>query len=557
MKEQNVIGTMQLLAACQQAPRLRKLVVRSSTAAYGASFRDPAVFTEDTEPREVPRGGFARDILDIEGYVRGFRRRRPDVTATVLRFAPFIGSTADTTLTRYFAQPVVPTVFGRDPRLQFLHVDDALEVLHRSVVEDHPGTYNVAGPGVLVAVPGDPAGRPGRRAGARAGPVRCRRAGPHLGFGGYGLDQVDLFVHGRVVDTTRLEQEFGFTPRSTAEAFDDFIRAHRGGSWSRASSWPPPSSSSWTASARCAPRAGADAVSATSEPVLRARSREPSGAVTGRGRPTRSGSGVDVPRSRPHRIRAGAAQRTSAGRAGPRRSRRWRTGRGPLGPPGRERSGVPAPTADRRLRGRRVRLRPGADRRASSTRCCGCSTATGSAPRYSASRTCPSTAPALVVGNHSGTVALDALMLSAALHDEHPAHRYLRLLGADLVFRMPVVSEMARKSGGTVACNPDAERLLRGGDLVGVFPEGFKGIGKLYADRYKLQRFGRGGFVSAALRTGTPIVPVAIVGARGDLPDARRHQAAGPAARSCPTSRSRRPSRGSARWAWCRCPASG
>ena len=92
MKEHNVIGTMQLLAACQQAPRLRKLVVRSSTAAYGASFRDPAVFTEDTEPREVPRGGFARDVLDIEGYVRGFRRRRPDVAATVLRFAPFIGA---------------------------------------------------------------------------------------------------------------------------------------------------------------------------------------------------------------------------------------------------------------------------------------------------------------------------------------------------------------------------------------------------------------------------------------------------------------------------------
>lgn len=124
----------------------------------------------------------------------------------------------------------------------------------------------------------------------------------------------------------------------------------------------------------------------------------------------------------------------------------------------------------------------------------------------------PIDGPALAVGNHSGTVALDALILSAALHDKHPAHRYLRLLGADLVFRMPVVSEIARKTGGTVACNPDAERLLRNGDLVGVFPEGFKGIGKLYADRYKLQRFGRGGFVSAALRTGTPIVPVAIVG---------------------------------------------
>nr|WP_319460418.1 lysophospholipid acyltransferase family protein [Micromonospora sp. RTP1Z1] len=124
----------------------------------------------------------------------------------------------------------------------------------------------------------------------------------------------------------------------------------------------------------------------------------------------------------------------------------------------------------------------------------------------------PADGPALVVGNHSGTVALDALILSAALHDQHPARRYLRLLGADLVFRMPVVSEIARKTGGTVACNPDVERLLGKGELVGVFPEGFKGVGKLYSDRYKLQRFGRGGFVSAALRTGTPIVPVAIVG---------------------------------------------
>ncbi|MEU7590035.1 NAD-dependent epimerase/dehydratase family protein [Micromonospora sp. NPDC049230] len=229
MKDQNVIGSMQMLAACQRAPRLRKLVVRSSTAAYGVSFRDPAVFTEETEPREVPRGGFGRDILDLEGYVRGFRRRRSDVTATVLRFAPFIGSTADTTLTRYFAQPFVPTVFGRDPRLQFLHFDDALEVLHLSIVEDHPGTYNVAGPGVLslsqairragrVAVPVLEPGLSGAAALART-----------MGFGRYGLDQVDLFVHGRVVDTSRLEQEYGFTPRSTAAAFDDFIRAHHGG----------------------------------------------------------------------------------------------------------------------------------------------------------------------------------------------------------------------------------------------------------------------------------------------------------------------------------------
>jgi 1-acyl-sn-glycerol-3-phosphate acyltransferase len=125
---------------------------------------------------------------------------------------------------------------------------------------------------------------------------------------------------------------------------------------------------------------------------------------------------------------------------------------------------------------------------------------------------------ALVVANHSGTLALDALMLGVAIRDRHPLERHLRLLGADLVFRMPVLSELARKSGATVACNPDAERLMSSGELVGVFPEGFKGIGKRFADRYKLQRFGRGGFVSAALRTGTPIVPVAIVGAEEIYP---------------------------------------
>lgn len=230
MKEQNVIGTMQLLAAARRAPRLRKLVVRSSTAAYGASFRDPAVFTEETEPREVPRGGFARDILDIEQYVRAFRRRSPDVTVTVLRLVPLIGSAADTTLTRYFAQPVVPTVLGRDPRLQFVHVDDALEILHRSVVEDHPGTFNVAGPGVLTL------SQAIRRAGRLAFPVAepglsgAAALAKRLGRWGFGLDQVDLFIHGRVVDTTLLTKAYGMTPRTTAEAFDDFLSGRGAGS---------------------------------------------------------------------------------------------------------------------------------------------------------------------------------------------------------------------------------------------------------------------------------------------------------------------------------------
>ncbi len=122
-----------------------------------------------------------------------------------------------------------------------------------------------------------------------------------------------------------------------------------------------------------------------------------------------------------------------------------------------------------------------------------------------------------MVANHSGTIALDAVMLTLAIHDD-TRRRYLRLLGADLVFRMPFLSEFARKSGATLACDADAERLLGTGELVGVFPEGFKGVGKHYRDRYKLQRFGRGGFVAAALRTGTPIVPVAIVGAEEIYP---------------------------------------
>ena len=223
MKEHNIIGTMQLLAACQATPGLRKFVVRSSTAAYGASFRDPAVFTESTPPTLVPRGGFAKDVIEIEGYVRGFSRRRPDVTTTVLRLAPFVGPYADTTLTRYFALPVVPTVFGRDPRLQFIHTDDALEIMRRAVVEDHKGTFNVAGDGVMLL------SQAVRRAGRLSMPVVEPGMSAFAAFvkasgiGNFSLDQLDLFVHGRVVDTRRLTEEFGYTPRSTAEAFEDFV----------------------------------------------------------------------------------------------------------------------------------------------------------------------------------------------------------------------------------------------------------------------------------------------------------------------------------------------
>ena len=128
----------------------------------------------------------------------------------------------------------------------------------------------------------------------------------------------------------------------------------------------------------------------------------------------------------------------------------------------------------------------------------------------------PTSGGALVVSNHSGTVPLDGVMTGLSIHDH--TGRFLRPLGADLVFKLPVVSDLARKGGATLACNDDAERMLRGGELVGVWPEGFKGIGKPFSERYKLQRFGRGGFVSAALRTAVPIIPTSVVGAEEIYP---------------------------------------
>lgn len=130
----------------------------------------------------------------------------------------------------------------------------------------------------------------------------------------------------------------------------------------------------------------------------------------------------------------------------------------------------------------------------------------------------PDTGPALVVANHSGVLPFDAIMLQAGLFAEHPAHRNLRLLGADMVYRLPVLASLARRSGHVRADPDEAHLLLSAGELVGVFPEGFKGIGKPFSERYRLQRFGRGGFARTALLAGVPIIPCAIVGAEEIYP---------------------------------------
>jgi UDP-glucose 4-epimerase len=222
MKEINVIGTMQLLAACQKAPTMRKLVVKSTTAVYGSSPRDPALFTEDVEPRSLPKSGYAKDAVEVEGYVRGFGRRRPDVTLSLLRFTNFIGPDIETPLTRYFSLPVVPTVLGFDPRVQLCHEADGIEVLCRATMEDHPGIFNVGGPGVLLL--SQAIRRTGRPSFPVPSPAVSVVAGlfRRAGLVDFSPEQMRYLEHGRVADVGRLREHFGWTPRPTAEAFADF-----------------------------------------------------------------------------------------------------------------------------------------------------------------------------------------------------------------------------------------------------------------------------------------------------------------------------------------------
>ena len=225
MKELNVIGTMQLLAAAQKASSLRTLVVKSTTTVYGAGPRDPAMFTEEMSPKRLPRSGYAKDVYEIEGYVRGFARRRPDVRVTTVRAANVIGPHVASPITSYFRLPVIPTVLGFDPRLQFLHERDLVDALTHGVLTEVAGTFNVAGDGVLLlsqalrrlgrpTVP-----LPGVAVGAIGSLLRRARAAD------FSPEQRDFLTFGRGVDTTRMRSMWGFEPAfTTAGAFEDFIR---------------------------------------------------------------------------------------------------------------------------------------------------------------------------------------------------------------------------------------------------------------------------------------------------------------------------------------------
>jgi UDP-glucose 4-epimerase len=231
VKETNVIGTMQLLGACQKSPTVTRLVVKSSTNVYGSAPRDPAVFTETTPPKSLPSGGFAKDTVEVEGYVRGFARRRPDVAVCVLRFANILGPNADSPLASYFSLPVLPTVFGYDPRLQFVHEDDVIEMLRIGAHEPrrgtlNSGTFNVAGDGVLLL------SQCARRLGRPTVPLLLPAvtwvgsAMRTLGMTDFSPEQIRLLTHGRVVATDQLRGTLGYEPKyTTAETFADFARS--------------------------------------------------------------------------------------------------------------------------------------------------------------------------------------------------------------------------------------------------------------------------------------------------------------------------------------------
>lgn len=228
MKDLNVLGAMHLFAACQKAESVQRLVVRSTSAIYGYSARNPARFTEEMSPRNPPRGGFSKDSVEVESYARGAGRRRTDLEVSILRFAPLIGTRMDTELTRYFSSPLVPTAMGRDPRIQLLHEEDALAALERAVVAPGHGTFNIAGDGMIT----------GSQAIRRAGLVEVSLPTTVLDVVGgalratrivdYSSEELGFLTQGIVLDTTRMRSVLGFEPQWTTKgAFDDYVRGRR------------------------------------------------------------------------------------------------------------------------------------------------------------------------------------------------------------------------------------------------------------------------------------------------------------------------------------------
>ncbi|MEA2497895.1 MAG: UDP-glucose 4-epimerase [Actinomycetota bacterium] len=227
MKENNVIGTMQLLAAAQRADRMKRVVMRSSSAVYGSVPGEPSLLPEDQTARHADLSGYGRDCYEAETYARDYGRRRPDVALVILRTQNVIGPTVHTNMTDYFSLPAIPTAIGFDPRLQLLHEEDAVDALYRSVMGDARGIFNIASDGVVflsqaVRLMGK-LPLPLLLPAAQTAAALLRR----FGVIDFPPDQLSLILFGRVLDTRRAKESLGFAPRySTADCIEDFKEHH-------------------------------------------------------------------------------------------------------------------------------------------------------------------------------------------------------------------------------------------------------------------------------------------------------------------------------------------
>lgn len=230
LHEINVIGTLQLLAACERTETLRRIVVRGSAAIYGCEGPSPFFFTEDLARQAPLRTRFQRDIAELEEYFDNFARRHPELVCCMLRCQPEIGAGLDSPLVRYLTLPVVPVQLGFDPRLQMVHVEDATGALLAAALAPVRGPVNVAPDGSislsrilrLLERPSLPIPHP-------AFEPMIARLGRRLGAGGLVGDGVRMLRYGRGVDNARLRTELGYQPRFDAvDAVRDLAAKVRG-----------------------------------------------------------------------------------------------------------------------------------------------------------------------------------------------------------------------------------------------------------------------------------------------------------------------------------------
>lgn len=223
VKESNIMGSMHVIAACGRAASVARFVLVSSSSVYGSSGMDPARFTEEMAARRQP-SGVPLDHLAVEGYVRGMSRKRPDIDVTILRMPAVLGLPEPTVVGELLLPSVAPMLFGYDPRIQLLHPQDALDALRHATLGATPGTYNIAGDGILTL------SQAIRRAGHVPLPVppQAFKLVANLlssqGLRDIGPSQLRFLRYGRALDTTRMRTEFGFEPRyTTDEALNAYL----------------------------------------------------------------------------------------------------------------------------------------------------------------------------------------------------------------------------------------------------------------------------------------------------------------------------------------------